>query len=1155
MDNNRNWNEIIERMAAWQETSVVIGDRSPNAAISTYDTENATALTQILLAKLMVYIESDLRWIGPESAEDLRVEDVPGGVKAEYAIGDVTVRLLIAPLMFGREDPEKMGAALFRVSAEPAVPVLVRCGGSSRVDMVGWQWNERSGENIGIMKVCPRDWLADTSMRSERDEVFIDRQAAIIRSEKQPLPVAVTSQGDLAFGLSAGDTPALEICFPSGTGGGDVLIGFAPSPERALRIVREMDADAELKKLEAYYDELLSSRIVTPEPSMDEAFASAIRNQEYNWFAPYGWLEAIHHWFAMWHMQNTAAADWLGQTDRSKSCILTRAERLYENGAVAMMYPNGELYRDWGGTNQFYAWQVRHYWKFTADLEFARSIAPVMDRVIAQTLEEYDPEGDGLLAWGEQIGNQEDYLSHLHGSAIPTMEFISMLRTRMEIAEALADEPARVRCEALIARSSAALRRELWRPDLGRYMFYKDPHGMERLDAAYQAYVYPAIHDMAKDRLDAWTGIRHLRDRLTGPNGELFASNHFPTHATLTLGCQAAVAQQPWGAMGLAAAGLRNEAYKPLKLMADWVTGDPLKGAWPENTDEHVTSYFSPPAAMYIQAIAESLFGLQVDKAASILHISPSFPDHWPGAELRLPEYKVTYRKEDGLIAFEVHTGEPMVHAFRWLLPVGRVTEVTVNETAVGFETRPGVGCIELVFDTPPLAASRIGIGFSASDYRIGHPLSVAEGDKIAIEADGAFIRGIDDRCGVLMSTVITNNSRVEAVIRDGLLAPYSGFGNLGTLNFARRTFFLSCETPEGIPFWHPVDLTLLAAAEAEQTGEWTGLTIPLNIRNNTFSAVSGNATFVFLQQMETFAVDLPPRSEAVLNVPIPAGQMDLVSAGGNAAHIRMPSGQWIDLTLTAGKTADNPAIAEAIRSRTVAVPLPEERWTTDDNWQDLRRYLIVNHMPWTNVKSPLKGLDSEVVRVPGLPFDFRVKPHNWIPLSSKIGQPELSVTLEDRLYKKFYLLLVPLLTNHDMFSPVFRLHFERDDGRMMGSTFRMPGDLDWFWPEELVGLLATSGRERPNRHGLLPLLRADESDWREGRPLRHGFDLLKREEAFGFPQPEYWSRSLCYKTVHGVFSVIEVDFGQGIRWDRMRLSLCGVDPAIGILAVHAEVL
>jgi hypothetical protein len=276
---------------------------------------------------------------------------------------------------------------------------------------------------------------------------------------------------------------------------------------------------------------------------------------------------------------------------------------------------------------------VAQYWNYSADIKAASELAPVLDRVIQHTYAENDPDSDGLLAWGQQIGNQEDYVSTPYNGTSPSIEGIQMLRTRASLARALGDCATEAQCESRIAEIQERLKKELWQRDLGRFIFFKDPLGIPRLDSQYHTFLYPLIYDIV-DPLDAWTSMRHLRDRLVGPNGEIYCSNNFPNHVGGTWGMQAGVAQQPWGAWGLAAMGLRNETYLPLKAAAEWAMNKDHRGSWPEVAEEAVAAYFSPPAGLFVQSTVETLFGFRFEKINNKLVVSPSFPDTWNTADI-----------------------------------------------------------------------------------------------------------------------------------------------------------------------------------------------------------------------------------------------------------------------------------------------------------------------------------------------------------------------------------------------------------------------------------------------------------------------------------------------------------------------------------------
>jgi len=309
-------------------------------------------------------------------------------------------------------------------------------------------------------------------------------------------------------------------------------------------------------------------------------------------------------------MQCVAGANWIGQTDRSKVCTLHFGENLLPGGAVPHIFPNGKTHRTFGGSDQFYLWQARHLMKMTDDKDFVKKVSPMIDKVIKHAFKENDADGNLLLAWGRQIGNQEDFIATPYDGTSPSIEGINMMRTCADFATANGDLKTAELYDEKVTIALTNLREKLWLPDLGRFAYFVDPQGNKRLDGQYHTFIYPLLWNVV-DGFDGYTSLRHLRDRLTSTNREVYCSNNFPKHIVGTHGYQAGAAQQPWAAWGFSAAGLNEETWRPLKAVSEWVADINHRGAWPEVSAEHAPGYFSPPAGLFIASVAEALFGLK----------------------------------------------------------------------------------------------------------------------------------------------------------------------------------------------------------------------------------------------------------------------------------------------------------------------------------------------------------------------------------------------------------------------------------------------------------------------------------------------------------------------------------------------------------------
>ena len=1110
------------RMAAWGQTMVATDEQQPNSCVSTYVLERFTYWDSYALAKLVPGVEINGELHLPAEPKAISVEDFPGGVEAIFDLAGVKVTARIIPLTIGREATGQEGAAVYEVSASPSVPVVVRCGGAAVTGMAG-----RAA------------YLRKDALGSDDDSATIEDGIGILGSKTCKLAVAVRTSG--ALSVQKGDGGGQVLCARFDGGSGSISVGFAGGIARAKQIAA-LDPVAGARQASQYYDKLLRCRVQTPEKVIDQGFRSALYNLEYNWLPPVGWVECIHHWLALWHMQDTAAAEWIGQADRSRLCSVNLAEHLLPDGSVPQFVPSGMTRKDFGGSNQFFAWQMRHYWEFTGDRAMISRVADSLDKVIAQTFEQYDPDGDGLLAWGQQIGNQEDYVATPFNGTSPSVEGINMLRTGAQIARALGQVEKALAYETRANLAVARLRSELWQSDLGWFAYYKDPGGVARLDGQYHTQIYPVIWGVL-DPLDSWTSIRHLRDRMTGNDGETYCSNEFPEHIGGTWGMQTGEAQQPWAAWGLAAVGLRNEVYRPLAAAAKWAMNPDHRGAWPEIATEPTPAYFSAPAGLFIQSTIEALFGLKVRKPEGYLEIAPCFPDKWPSAKLDLPDYHAAYSKDAKGVSYTVASAAPLARRLRWMLPPCRIRQVAVDGKPVSFNLAPGVDCVILSVDTRPSTRTVFRVDCAPLDFRVDAPGSVAEGDDVQLRASGCTIERVDDRCGVLASMGRLPGSAMTARVRTGLLAPYTGFGRIGWMNFSRRTFFVLARAPGGVTFWKAIDLTVLPRYECAGAGELSAAGARLLVRNNTSKPLRGESALMAARSQYRFQVDVPARAERAYTVSIPTNMMALFSPGANHAVVVLPGQSQVEVELSASKLFESePKLAAYAASRIAHVTLPADRLVSDQQWRDARVNHSYGHPPWAWSKPPMESLAGKSeVSVPGLPaVTFKLEDRKYAVASWKSGQPALTVDMGSMQCKKLYLLVIPFLDNHDTYAAVGRVDVRAEDGALISRMLRFPGDIDWWSPAEVVWGFATAHETRKDRFGLLPLLAAKDGDWAEGKPP-------------AFPQPEYWATSLPLKTPSSVMNVIEIDLPRMMTVKSLSLSVIGADPAFGLVAVSAE--
>lgn len=1109
-----------ERIAAFHSTILAMNTHKPCGGLFTYNREEDLPWGQYLLAKILPYVQLNGELLAPSQTAAPEVYDLPGSITGKFRYGSVTLTMELFPLLFGREKNSEEGGGLCRITTSPASPVEVRIGGGKRSDMVGWKKvRNEEGKMVDLMTVMTRAAMVSEKFREKEARVEVQNQYAFLHSA-HPYTVAVTSQGKMTKEQSPEGSPYLAVAFPGGSG--TITLAFDRQAERA-KALAACDTAEELAKSLRYYQTLVSSKIETPDPKLNFAFTSAIYNLDYNFLSPYGWVEAVHHWLSIWHQQHSLAADWLDQGDRAKAVLRSQGARLYPDGAAPMLLPNGHTFRAFGGTDHFYLWQARHYLLHTNDTAFAKEILPTLETVTAHCFAENDPDGNHTLHWGEQIGNQEDYISHLHTSASPTIEGINMLES-LALAASLAGEENKSSRYKALAQEGRENLAKLWDKDLGRFIYGQDTSGKRHPEGQYQTYSYPTLYEMVEEA-DSYTSLRHLRDRLIGQKGELYCSNDFPNHMTATLGTQAGAAQQPWGAMALAKMGLNEEAIRPLQYIADFVA-DPegCAGSWPE-TAEVSCAYFSPPAGVFIQAVIEGIFGLKMDAPAGKLTLSPCLPESWPEAALTLPKYQMRCRREDTGFFIELQTQQALIPCLEWRLPFGIVEALEVNGQASDYTLLPRVGGLLLRAQLPKGTYTKIRLQFTEIPLHISCPKTAAQGSSFTILAKDFQIAGLCDRSGICSGFSLQNAEEAELTLRRDILVPYQKFGALGQLNFSRRTVFLELVHQSGQKTVYPLDLTILPPLEA--AGALEGNTLSLTLRKNAPLADTGtlliNGQALPLSLTESAQIMLPP--EAVL---LP---------GRNAAAVFHSLGNTEFMVKSTQKVPTAP------------VELPQEALAEHTCWKGLRHMPYLPHMPWLNQKDPLLELETTELTHPELPVTFHITKDHFAPLCWK-SHPRLELPLQGE-YRKFYILLLPFLDHHDIYSPVLRITARRTDGKLTAREYSYPGDLDGFWSVGSVGCFATAHSFEKRGDGLLPAPGLT-GDWHFAKPAPDNIYYFTKEYGNSFPASSMWCGSYTLRLPNSYANILEMDLGKYNELEALILEPVGTQPAFGILAVEA---
>ncbi|MCD6350802.1 MAG: hypothetical protein J7M26_01675, partial [Armatimonadetes bacterium] len=550
-----------------------------------------------------------------------------------------------------------------------------------------------------------------------------------------------------------------------------------------------------------------------------------------------GWIECLHHWVGFFQPVHTAAADTLGQWDRSRAVLENSARILDSTGRAMDFMPSGFGWRAFAW-DQYFQWGVRHLWRATGDRELLRRLWPAVKRNMVYVRRTWDRDNNGLFGFNEQIGWQEDYLYSYEDSGSASLAFADIERGLVAMAEACGDQAAADKYAEVAARSRSALRQMLWEPRLGRFINYRDRLGVKHWEGQYHTFCWPGYLGLVDD-LDAHTSARHLLAVLTTPRGLVYVSNNFPTHAPATVGTQEGSAQSAFAALALARQGWAEEAASILAREGELIIKPPLSGAFPE-TMPLGPSWFSAPAAAYAQAVVEGLFGLERNLPQGRVELCPALPPQWQRAEITLPWLRAQYSQSPTQRRVRLELKEELGVHLRWWLPPARVPEISDRGHAVPFQVRPGPGRVLVEADLPPARKHDLVVKMSPRAWAVHYDERARPGQLLRVRVEGCRVVGVEDREGLCRSARITVDGALLR-LREDLLQGFEAFGDWGRTQFLDRTVFLKV-LADGVSFFVPVELRLVPGplppnpsdqvrqAEIEKRFSWEDVPLPAEV-------------------------------------------------------------------------------------------------------------------------------------------------------------------------------------------------------------------------------------------------------------------------------------------------------------------------------------
>lgn len=330
---------------------------------------------------------------------------------------------------------------------------------------------------------------------------------------------------------------------------------------------------------------------------------------------------------------------------------------MFSSGYISRRPNNNTIAHHYDMNSVFINQLLRHY-QWTGDLEFTRSMWPVVKRHIAWEKRNFDADGDGLYDAYATIW-ASDALQYTGGGVSYASAYnYSCNLMAAKIAQLLGENPEPYFTEANHIKT--AIETKLWLPEKGVFAEYKDFLGNQLVhDTPGLWTIYHALDEHVANPFQAYQSLRfvdneipHLPVKAEGlPFNDLqlvSTSNWQPYTWSVN---NVALAENLHAALAYWQGGRQDKAFK---LWQSALIESMYLGSSP-GSFQQLSYYdtirgelyrdFADPIGMAARSLVEGLFGIQPNAIENTLFIKPGFPKDWNHASLEIPDISIQYTK------------------------------------------------------------------------------------------------------------------------------------------------------------------------------------------------------------------------------------------------------------------------------------------------------------------------------------------------------------------------------------------------------------------------------------------------------------------------------------------------------------------------------
>ncbi len=332
--------------------------------------------------------------------------------------------------------------------------------------------------------------------------------------------------------------------------------------------------------------------------------------------------------------------------------------------------------------------QLLSHFNYTGDVAYIKEMWPTLTRHLNWEKRNFDRDNDGLYdaycaIWAS------DGLQYSGGAVTHTTAYMYRANQMMaKLAKVIGEDAAPYQQEA--NKIKKALKDRLWLQKKGHFAEFQDALGNQLVHE--NAGLWTIYHTADVDILDDFEGYQNLQ----------YVTNYLPKipirvkgqeqHDLYTLPTttwqpytwsinNVALAENLQTALAYWQSGRADDAYQ---LWKSNLMESMYHGISPANFQQlsHYDAFrgelyrdFADPIGVASRTLVEGLFGVHPHLLDKQLFIKPGFPSTWNFAQIEMPEWSYTYKKDNTAITFNIKT--------HYAMPVTLALEVPVDFTQV----------------------------------------------------------------------------------------------------------------------------------------------------------------------------------------------------------------------------------------------------------------------------------------------------------------------------------------------------------------------------------------------------------------------------------------------------------------------------------------